>query len=463
MPYREASRYLNSRLAAFLVAAILLSLALGCGSSSNPSPPPASLTSIEISPASATIRLGTSQQYTATGSYSDGTHQDVTSSVTWSSSQPASVFVNNQDGRNGFATGVGAGTSTITASEGSVQATATLMVSNPAPSFAYVSPAQHGPEIGIYTEGSDGSLTPIQGSPFPLTGANDMTINPEGTFLFTVITVSYMPQDQFTVNSYSVDPATGMFSLPPLSTLCCNDGISNLLLSPSEQVLHVNNSESISTFSINSAGTLTLVGSTPVNVGSASASAFNIAMEPAGKFIYGSIAVPPSIGIFSAQPSNGMLTEQGTVPITGSAPDGVIIDPTGQFLYVMQSNNGLPGFRINGSTGALTSIGTTQTSGYPSGGAAHPNGKWIYVGLCCSGTPSVAGFSIDPTTGNLTQITNVATPGGEAPNIVVADPTGNFLYVEENFNTDVFSIDATTGVLALVAQEPMDAPRYFTF
>src|SRR5271165_3970432 len=75
MPYREASRYLNSRLSAFS-AAILLSLALGCGSGSNSPSPPPSLTSIEISPTSGAIRLGASQQYTATGSYSDGTQQE---------------------------------------------------------------------------------------------------------------------------------------------------------------------------------------------------------------------------------------------------------------------------------------------------------------------------------------------------------------------------------------------------
>ncbi|HLI63106.1 MAG TPA: beta-propeller fold lactonase family protein [Terriglobales bacterium] len=446
------------------MAAILLSLALGCGGSgSNSSSPPASLTSIQLSPASATIRLGTSQQYTATGSYSDGTQQDVTTSVTWSSSQPDAVFVNNQDGRNGFATGIGEGTSTITASEGTVQATATLMVSNPTPSFAYVSPAQHGPEIGIYTEGSDGSLTPIQGSPFPLSDANDMTVDSEGKFLFTTVETPDLPQSQFTVNSYTVDQTTGMFSLPPLSTLCCNYGINNLLLSPSEQVLHVNNGQSISTISIDLAATLTLVGSTPVNVGSASANAFEIAMEPAGKFIYAAIVVPPSIGIFTVQTSNGMLTEQGTVPITGPAPDALAIDPTGRFLYVMHPSNDLQSFLINGSSGGLTSIATTQTNGYPSAGAAHPSGKWIYVGLCCNGTPSVSGFSIDPATGNLTEITNVPTPGGGEPTIVVAEPTGRFLYVEENFNTDIFSIDATTGALTLVTQQTLNTPRYFTF
>ncbi len=450
----------SSRLISFAAAAAVLSLALGCGSSGSNSS--ASLTSIEIYAGSTTVQLGKSQQYTATGTFSDKTSGDVTSSVTWSSSQPDVVFINNQNGRNGFATAVGEGTSTITASEGTVQATATLMVSNPMPRFAYVSPAAHGQEIGIYTEGADGSLTPIQGSPFQLAGANDMTIDPEGKFLFTVVEVTGgPPQAQFTVNSYAVDHDTGMFSSPPVSTLCCNDGISNLLLSPSEQVLHVNNSPSISTISVNSMATLALVGSTPIGSGSANAS--DIAMEPAGKFIYAAIVIPSGVGVFAAQPSNGMLTEQGTIPITGPAPDFLVIDPTGQFLYVMHPANDLQSFRIDGASGGLTSIATTPTRGYPSAGAAHPSGKWIYVGMCCNGNPSISGFSIDPGTGNLTEVTNVPTANGGEPDIVVAEPTGRFLYVEENLNTDIFSIDPTSGALALVSQQALPVPSYFTF
>jgi 6-phosphogluconolactonase (cycloisomerase 2 family) len=263
-------------------------------------------------------------------------------------------------------------------------------VANPMPRFAYVSPAQHGAEIGIYTEGADGRLTPIQGSPFQLSGVNDMTIDPEGKFLFTVGSTGGLP-NQFTVNSYGVDHDTGMFSTPPVSTLCCNDGEFDLLLSPSEQVLHVNNGSSIATISVDSMANLALVGSTPV--GSSPPEASQIVMEPAGKFIYAAVIIPPSVETFAAQPSNGVLTRQGTVPIAGPAPDVLVIDPTGQFLYVMHPNNDLQSFRLDATTGGLTSIGTTQTRGYPSVGAAHPSGKWIYASDCvATGIPAFQGF-----------------------------------------------------------------------
>ena len=458
MARRAGSSRLGARVISFLVAAAVLSLVLGCGSGSNSS---SSLKSIQINPSTAACRLGGSQQYTATGTFKDGTLHDMTTSVTWSSSQPSAVFINNQNGRNGFATGIGAGTSTITASEGTVQATATLTVSNPMPRFAYVSPAQHGPEIGIYTEATDGLLTPVPGSPLQLAGLNDMTIDPAGRFLFTT---GQLPGFlQVSVNSYAIDHTTGTFSSPPLSILCCNLGFFDLLLSPSEQILHVSDVQSISAISVDPAGNLALVESTPVLVASAPANIVNIFVEPSGKFLYAALAFPPSIAILAIQSSNGMLTEQGTVQIAGFAPDHLVVDPTGQFLYAMHPNTDLLSFLVNGTTGGLTSIGTTQTRGEPGAAAAHPTGKWIYIGMCCNGNPSVSGFSVDPATGNLMEVTNVTIPGGGEPTIVVAEPTGRFLYVEANFGTNVFSIDPASGALTLVAQQALLIPSYFTF
>ncbi|MGA8764282.1 MAG: Ig-like domain-containing protein, partial [Candidatus Sulfotelmatobacter sp.] len=81
---------------------------------------PAVLVSIAISPQTPTIALGTSQQYTATGTYSDGNNQDVTSVVTWSSSDATVAIIGNGVGSYGLATSSGQGTATITATSASV-------------------------------------------------------------------------------------------------------------------------------------------------------------------------------------------------------------------------------------------------------------------------------------------------------------------------------------------------------
>ncbi len=91
----------------------------------------ATLKSIAITPASSSIASGTIQQFTAIGTYSDASTQDITQFVTWVSSVPAVAVISNAAGYNGTATGVSAGSTTITAALGSVVSnSATLTVTN---------------------------------------------------------------------------------------------------------------------------------------------------------------------------------------------------------------------------------------------------------------------------------------------------------------------------------------------
>jgi uncharacterized protein YjdB len=92
---------------------------------------PASLVSISVTPANPAIAKGTNQQFTATGTYSDNTTQNLTASVTWSSSNTGAATISNAAGSNGLATSVAAGSTTITATSGSISGTTTLTV-NPA-------------------------------------------------------------------------------------------------------------------------------------------------------------------------------------------------------------------------------------------------------------------------------------------------------------------------------------------
>src|SRR5450755_5060868 len=64
---------------------IALSTTLGCGGSST-QPPPRTLISVAVTPANASTPLGTTEQYKATGSYSDSTSADLTASASWTSS-----------------------------------------------------------------------------------------------------------------------------------------------------------------------------------------------------------------------------------------------------------------------------------------------------------------------------------------------------------------------------------------
>ena len=93
---------------------------------------PAALTSISISPIDPTVPLGTSVQLSATGRYTDGSTQDVTSQIAWSIDKPdvAKISV------GGLATAQQVGTTAIQASLNDQQASGTLTV-QPLLSVAY--------------------------------------------------------------------------------------------------------------------------------------------------------------------------------------------------------------------------------------------------------------------------------------------------------------------------------------
>jgi uncharacterized protein YjlB len=74
-----------------------------------------SLSAISVAPSSpANMGVGSTQHFTATGSYSDGSTADFTSQVVWSSSNPAVVTIAS----GGIAAAVGGGTTNITAAFG---------------------------------------------------------------------------------------------------------------------------------------------------------------------------------------------------------------------------------------------------------------------------------------------------------------------------------------------------------
>lgn len=166
-----AKTWSSIRTRVFCAVALLGSLIslFGCGASSQFSQsssgnPSKSLTSLTISPANPSITLGQSQQFSASGIYSDGTKQDVTQSVTWTSSQSSvAVF-----GATGMATTKGTGTTTITAALGSVSGSDILSVSaatlksiavTPANPVLVVGNSQQLAAIGIFSDGSTRDIT----------------------------------------------------------------------------------------------------------------------------------------------------------------------------------------------------------------------------------------------------------------------------------------------------------------
>lgn len=85
---------------------------------------------ITVTPTNPSIVLGATQQFTAIGAYSDNTATDLTSLVTWGSSNNIVATISNAVGSKGLSSPIGTGTTTISASYDNVSGTTELVVSN---------------------------------------------------------------------------------------------------------------------------------------------------------------------------------------------------------------------------------------------------------------------------------------------------------------------------------------------
>ncbi|HEY3452104.1 MAG TPA: Ig-like domain-containing protein [Myxococcales bacterium] len=88
----------------------------------------ATLESIAVNPAKQTVPKGTSASFNAVGTYSDGSTQDITATVMWTSSDEKVATISNNVGSQGQAKALAPGASTVTARLDGVSGTAALNV-----------------------------------------------------------------------------------------------------------------------------------------------------------------------------------------------------------------------------------------------------------------------------------------------------------------------------------------------
>jgi uncharacterized protein YjdB len=147
----------------FLVILFLGPLAVSlntCGGGSPIGQP----TSITVTPENPIILVGTTQQFTATGKFPVAPTDDITTYVTWQSSNTAVATVDNK----GLARGLAAGTTIITATFGDVSGGTILTVTSASLSSITVTPANptiHGgttqqlTAIGAFSDGTTYDVT----------------------------------------------------------------------------------------------------------------------------------------------------------------------------------------------------------------------------------------------------------------------------------------------------------------
>ena len=143
--------------------------------------------------------------------------------------------------------------------------------------------------------------------------------------------------------------------------------------------------------------------------------------------------------------------------VNGAAPTALTIDPNGQFLFVANNgSNTVSIFSIDVTTGVLTEVGLPVATGNGPGAlVVDPTDHYLYVANLTDNTLSA--YTLD--NGNLTQITGFPVTVGNEPVSLAIDPNGNFLYAT-NFtgsNVTVFLIDLSNGMLSNVSGSPFGA------
>lgn len=305
---------------------------------------------------------------------------------------------------------------------------------------------------------SNGALTEINGSPFSLPNpSNDgmLTAAPNGKYIY-MPSMSSISTNKLT--AFQINQVTGALSEVTGSPYDTGLGPKLPAIDPQGKFLYIPNfnANTLSAFQINSTtGVLSSIDT--YSITNETYPAFNAypcsaVVDPTGKFLYILKYWDQHIIVYNINSTTGALTEV-TVGTFDSLDwlDNVTIHPTGNYLYAVHCNTtfGVAAYQINTDSQQLSYINvyTTGSTGtnYPWGIVIDPTGKFLYVNDFFDN--DFCGFTINPNTGELTAMNGSPFSFGNKPTVGI-DPTGKFLFMTDGVaNTvSVYNINSTTGI-----------------
>ena len=296
---------------------------------------------------------------------------------------------------------------------------------------------------------SSGGLTQVPGSPFALAGVGHrVVVTPSGKFVYVSSTTSSGGAvTAVDINAFAVQSDGSLKAVPGSPFSMGANGIPGMGMDPKGQYLYISASTgsggAVAAFAINGTnGALTPVPGSPflVPVGSCDPSKdfcqdtpTDVAVDPAGKYVYAVLGIESALAGFAIDRSTGTLSNLPGSPYPEVSPQGNFcpfsafgdcpgawtesIDPSGKFIYVSDTQfNDISIFKLNGSTGVLTYAGT---SGNTQGGVCvpytvnvDPSGTFVYsLGITSNGcaftsgtTNAVLGFSLNQGSGQVLSV-----------------------------------------------------------
>jgi len=334
------------------------------------------LSSINVSPAASSIPVNTTQQFKATGSYTDGSSRDLTALVTWASTANAVATID----ATGLATGVAAGPTTISATLGSVSGSTSLTIAAPTIAALTVSPdgltlgmgiKQQFTATAVYTDGSSQDLS--TGIIWSSSDATVATIDSNGlatmvgpgTITITASVGAVSDTATLTVVaahllSISIAPANPSIALGTTQQFTATGSFDDGSTQPLTSVAW--SSSNLNVASINSSGLATSTGPGTATITATSGATSGTALLTVTGASLVSIAVTPAnpsmaIGTTKQFTATGTFSDTSTQDITAS-----VLWSSSNAAVATISNQGLASSNATGTTTIAATFGSVSGS-----------------------------------------------------------------------------------------------------
>lgn len=375
------------------------------------------LVSISITPVSPTIGAGSTLQLAATGTFSDSSTQDLTTSVLWGSAHTEIATISNSAGTKGLVTAKSPGLTTITATFGNISKSTTLTVNQS--SRAYVA------NFGSNT------LTVIDTASNTTIATIAVGTGPQGVAVNASTNRAYVTNSGS--NSLSVIDTN---SNTVLATVGVGAGPTGIAINPATNRAYITNKNN-STLSVMDTTNYTVIATIAVGSGPLS-----VALNPATSRAYVTNSNSNNISVINTA-NNSFVA---TIPV-GLAPQGVALHPAANRAYVANSSSNTLTVIDTSSNSVITAL---PIANGPLGIAVNPAANRIYVTNSGSNTLTV----IDTTNNTSIAIITV----GSSPQEVAVNPAINRAYVT-NGNSNTLTVIDTSNNSAIATIGVGVSPR----